>query len=200
MDIIVNKVSYYRSDESSFNMLFSFLKSHSSIPAYTVSGMYKISKNLWQIKYYNGYTKYYKFGHVFNDSNDRTALTKKLGPINITYVDTTAKDVKSIIKDIFPIEDKVHFVRVSNQEILVHELRHSKDYLDILGGKYPYFRVKLLVGEDAKSSGVTKVVSKMLADQIRDLELTIKSTEAGLVAKRNLLNELLLKQSETTVE
>lgn len=194
MDIIVNKVSYYRSDESSFNMLFSFLKSHSSIPAYTVSSMYKISKNLWQIKYYNGYTKYYKFGHVFNDSNDRTALTKKLGPINITYVNTTAKDVKSIIKDIFPIEDKVHFVRVSNQEILVHELRHSKDYLDILGGKYPYFRVKLLVGEDAKSSGVAKVVNKMLADQIRDLELTIKSTEAGLVAKRNLLNELLLKQ------
>ena len=32
---------------------------------------------------------------------------------------------------------------------------------------------------------------------VRDLELTIKSTEAGLVAKRNLLNELLLKQSES---
>lgn len=45
--------------------------------------------------------------------------------------------------------------------------------------------------------GVVKVVNKMLSDQIRDLELTIKSTEAGLVAKRNLLNELLLKQSES---
>ncbi len=48
-----------------------------------------------------------------------------------------------------------------------------------------------------KASGVVKVVNKMLSDQIRDLELTIKSTEAGLVAKRNLLNELLLKQSES---
>ena len=57
--------------------------------------------------------------------------------------------------------------------------------------------VKLLVGEEAKASGVVKVVNKMLSDQIRDLELTIKSTEAGLVAKRNLLNELLLKQSES---
>lgn len=87
-------------------------------------------------------------------------------------------DVKSVIKDIFPIEDRVHFERISN-------------------GKYPYFRVKLLVGEEAKASGVVKVVNKMLSDQIRDLELTIKSTEAGLVAKRNLLNELLLKQSES---
>ena len=81
------------------------------------------------------------------------------------------------------------------------KLCYAKDYLNILSGKYPYFRVKLLVGEEAKASGVVKVVNKMvnkmLSDQIRDLELTIKSTEAGLVAKRNLLNELLLKQSES---
>ena len=66
------------------------------------------------------------------------------------------------------------------------KLCYAKDYLNILSGKYPYFRVKLLVGEEAKASGVVKVVNKMLSDQIRDLELTIKSTEAGLVAKRNL--------------
>ena len=28
MDIIVNKVSCYRSDENNFNMLFSFLETH----------------------------------------------------------------------------------------------------------------------------------------------------------------------------
>ena len=37
-------------------------------------------------------------------------------------------------------------------------------------------------------SCVVKVVNKMLSDQIRDLELTIKSTKAG--------NELLLSESE----
>ena len=145
-----------------------------------------------------GRLKYYKFGPIFNYGNDKVALSRKLGSdLNITYVETTFKDVKSVIKDIFPIEDRVHFVRISNQEILIHELCYAKDYLNILSGKYPYFRVKLLVGEEAKASGVVKVVNKMLSDQIRDLELTIKSTEAGLVAKRNLLNELLLKQSES---
>ena len=198
MDIIVNKVSCYRSDENNFNMLFSFLETHCAVSAYNVSSMYKISKNLWQITYYGGYVKYYKFGPIFNYGNDKVALSRKLGSdLNITYVETTFKDVKSVIKDIFPIEDRVQFVRISNQEILIHELCYAKDYLNILSGKYPYFRVKLLVGEEAKASGVVKVVNKMLSDQIRDLELTIKSTEAGLVAKRNLLNELLLKQSES---
>ncbi len=135
----------------------------------------------------DSYVKYYKFGPIFNYGNDKVALSRKLGSdLNITYVETTFKDVKSVIKDIFPIEDRVHFVRISNQEVLIHELCYAKDYLNILSGKYPYFRVKLLVGEEAKASGVVKVVNKMLSDQIRDLELTIKSTEAGLVAKRNL--------------
>ena len=34
MDIIVNKVSCYRSDENNFNMLFSFLETHCAVSAY----------------------------------------------------------------------------------------------------------------------------------------------------------------------
>ena len=33
MDIIVNKVSCYRSDENNFNMLFSFLETHCAVSA-----------------------------------------------------------------------------------------------------------------------------------------------------------------------